>query len=168
MVMATTRFAPIFVCAVFAACSEPQDVPSPPTPTEDMALPATESSKDFGDYVVHFNALTTEELTPEVAQQYGIVRAKNRAMLNVTVLRKDGSGGSLGTPVPGSVSATAINLTGQLRNLSFREIREGTAIYYISEMPITDGETLIFSIDVTPINESSRFSVRYKRQFFVD
>jgi hypothetical protein len=130
------------------------------------SLSATETSKDFGDYVVHFNALSTEELTPEIAQQYGIVRSKNRAMLNVTILRK-GAGG-MNAPVTGSVAATAINLTGQLKNLAFREITEGDAIYYIAEFAITDQETLIFTIDATPINEPSRFSVRYKRQFFID
>ena len=166
MAAATTRLTPILICAALAACSKPQNAPPPPAPSEEAALPATESSKDFGDYVVHFNALTTEELTPQVAQQYGIVRSKSRAMLNVTVLKKNGSG--MGEPVTGAVSATAINLTGQLKNLVFREIREGNAIYYISELSVTDGETLIFSIDVTPINEPSRFSVRYKRQFFVD
>jgi hypothetical protein len=151
---------------LFVGCGEQQDPNAPAAAAEPAVLPSTENSKDFGEYIVHFNALTTEELTPEVARQYGIVRSKSRAMLNVTVLKKNESG--LGEPVPGSVSATAINLTGQLKNLTFREIREGPAIYYISELAVADGETLIFSIDVTPINEPSRFSVRYKRQFFVD
>jgi Domain of unknown function (DUF4426) len=154
------------VVLLFIGCSQQQDPNAPAAAAESAVLPSTENSKDFGEYIVHFNALTTEELTPEVARQYGIVRSKSRAMLNVTVLKKNESG--LGEPVPGSVSATAINLTGQLKNLAFREIREGPAIYYISELAVADGETLIFSIDVTPINEPSRFSVRYKRQFFVD
>ena len=129
-------------------------------------LPGTESSRDFGDYVVHFNALATDQLTPNVAQQYGIVRSQNRAMLNVSILRKEDQG--MGTPVSGSVSASAINLTGQLKSIPLREIREGTAIYFIGEIAITNAETLIFTVDVTPINEASRFTVRFQKQFYVD
>lgn len=151
--------------AVLLACEQqPQD---PAAATDEIAvLPGTESSKDFGDYVVHFNALVTDQLTPEIARQYGIVRSESRIMLNVSILRK--AAGGIGTAVPGGVSASAINLTGQLSNIAMREIPEGEAIYYIGELPVTNGETLIFTIDVTPLNEPSRFTVRFKKQFFVD
>jgi hypothetical protein len=129
-------------------------------------LPGTESAKDFGDYVVHFNALATDQLTPDVARQYGIVRSQNRAMLNVSILQKEE--GTMGRPVTGSVSSSAINLTGQLKNITLREITEGDAVYYIGETGIANGETLIFTVDVTPINEPSRFTVRFKKQFFVN
>jgi hypothetical protein len=52
--------------------------------------------------------------------------------------------------------------------MALREIREGDAIYYIAELAIANEETLIFTIDVTPLNEASRFSIRFKKQFFVD
>jgi len=130
------------------------------------ALPGTATSKDFGDYVLHFNAQRTDRLTPEVASTYDIVRSKNRAMLNVSIIKKDDA--SPGIPVSGAVSATAANLTGQLKNMTLKEIREGSAIYYIGETQVAHSETLIFSIDATPINESSRFSVRFQKQFFAD
>jgi hypothetical protein len=129
-------------------------------------LPGTESSKDFGAYVVHFNALATDQLTPDIAREYGIVRSQNRAMLNVSIIQSQPGG--IGTPVPGSVSASAINLTGQLKSIPIREIREDTAIYYIGEIAISNAETLIFTLDVTPINEPSRFTVRFQKQFYVD
>lgn len=135
-------------------------------PPNEAAFRGTETSKDFGDYVVHFSALTTDQLTAEIAQRYGIVRSKNRAMLNVNILKKEE--GTIGTPVAGEVSVFANNLTGQLKNITVREIREGEAIYYIGECSITNRETLIFTIDVTPINEASSFSVRYMKQFFED
>lgn len=129
-------------------------------------LSGMESSRDFGDYVVHFNAVRTDDLTPEVAREYSIVRSRNRAMLNVSILRKQDNGSTVA--VPGAVAASAVNLTGQLKNLLVREIREGDAIYYIAETPITNGEVLVFSVDVTPQNEASRFSVRFQKRFFVD
>jgi uncharacterized protein DUF4426 len=134
--------------------------------TQEGVLPATESSKDFGDYVVYFNAMNTDQLTPEIAREYNIVRSKSRAMLNVSIHRKQPGGTT--TAVEGAVAASAINLTGQLKDMTLRKIPEGDAIYYIGELAVSDGEVLIYTIDVTPNNESSRFTLRFKKQFFVD
>jgi hypothetical protein len=135
------------------------------TNTLEGVLPATESSKDFGDYVVYFNALNTDQLNPKIAQDYGIVRSKSRAMLSVSIHRK-GEGGQ-NTAVTGAVAASAVNLNGQLKNMTLREVREAEAIYYIGELAVTDGEVLIYTIDVTPSNDPSRYTVRFKKQFFV-
>jgi hypothetical protein len=162
------RLLPVVSALAFlSACEQPaQTAAAQEQQDEEAVLRGTESTKDFGDYVLHFNALGTDQLTENVARQYGIVRSRSRAMLNVSILRK--AEGTMGTPVTGSVSASAINLNGQLRNINLREIKEGTAVYYIGETSITDGETLIFTVDATPINEASRFTVRFMKQFFVD
>lgn len=153
--------------AFLSACEQPtQTAVAQEQEGEEIVLPGTESTKDFGDYVLHFNAIGTDQLTENIARQYGIVRSRSRAMLNVSILRK--AEGTMGTPVTGSVSASAVNLSGQFRNINIREIKEGTAVYYIGETSISDGETLIFTVDATPINEASRFTVRFKEQFFVD
>ena len=90
----------------------------------------------------------------------GSVKATGRS------LRKEDC--SLPQPVSGQVTVAANNLTGQLKSVALREIREQEAIYYIGEYGIANGETLIFSIDVTPIGEISPLSARYMKQFFVD
>ena len=165
MVGAFRTLASIGILAALAACGEPQRGSA--SATEEVAvLPGTETFKDFGDYTVHFNALVTDQLSEQIAREYGIVRSESRIMLNVSILRKQQSGMDL--PVAGAVAASAINLNGQLRGMAMREIREGEAIYYIGELAITDAETLIFTIDVTPQAEASRFTVRFKKQFFVD
>ena len=41
-----------------------------------------ENSRDFGQYVVHFNALATDQLPARVAREYRITRSKNRGMIN--------------------------------------------------------------------------------------
>jgi hypothetical protein len=124
------------------------------------------NSKDFGDYVLHFNALTTDGITPEVARQYGITRSSNRALLNVSIVKKQDGGAGL--PVAGSVTARAVNLTGQVKNLELRQIVDGDAVYYIGEVPVANRETLIFDISATPINESSRFDARFQQQFYTE
>lgn len=123
-----------------------------------------ENSQDFGDYVVHFNALNTTYLPPDSTRQYGIQRSKNRGMVNITVLSK--TLGTAGKPVSADVTATASNLTGQKRVISLREIHEGSAIYYIGDFPITNEETLRFTVNVKPEGQKETFEVRFKQEFF--
>ncbi|HFD80594.1 MAG TPA: DUF4426 domain-containing protein [Gammaproteobacteria bacterium] len=123
-----------------------------------------ENSQDFGDYVVHFNALGTTQLPPTVTKEYGIKRSKNRGMINIAILRK--VLGTTGNPVSAEVSASATNLTGQKRDIALREIREGTAIYYIGDFPITNEEVLRFTVHVKPEGQKDRYEVNFKQQFF--
>lgn len=163
MVGRTRTLACLILATGLAAC-EPSD-PNVSTTLEGV-LPATESTKDFGEYVLFFNALNTDQLSPDIAREYGIVRSKSRALLNVSIHRKLEGGRT--EAVTGAVSASAINLNGQLMTMTLREIREDTAIYYIGELAVTDGEVLIYTIDATPANDASRFTVRFKKQFFVE
>ncbi len=153
--------------ALLSACDQPgRPVAADAQQADAAILPGTESAKDFGAYVVHFNALKTDELTPDIASQYGIVRSQNRAMLNVSILHKDKPGDGMGSAVTGTVTASATNLTGQLKALNMREIKEGTAVYYIGETPVTDGETLVFKVDVKPADDTGPFTLRFRKQFF--
>lgn len=126
------------------------------------AQAAGASSADIGNHVVHFSAQSTDQLTPEVARAFNIVRSKNRAMLNVSVL----SAGK--TPVSADVSVKTVNLTGQLKNITMRKITEGNAIYYIGEIAIANRETLVFNISIIPDGENRPSEVRFKREFFTD
>ncbi len=151
----------LLAATIMAGCG-PE--PEPGSNSAPSAARADATSKDFGDYVVHFNALATDQLTPEVARQYGIVRSRNRAMLNVSIIRK--IEGTTGQSVPGKVTATARNLTGQLKNLSLREVKSGGAVYYIGDVPVANGETLFFTVEVTPANESETYSLEFSQQFY--
>lgn len=128
-----------------------------------QAEPAGESSRDIGDHVVHFSAQSTDQLPPDIARAYNIVRSKNRVMLNVAVLNE-----SDGSAARASVSVKTQNLTGQLKNVIMREIVEQQAIYYIGETPVANQETLIFDISVTPEGKSAPSEIRFKRQFYTD
>jgi hypothetical protein len=128
-------------------------------------MTATESFRDFGSWSAHVNALVTDQLSAEIASQYGIARSSSRAMLNVAVVRNEAVDGATGMRADVTVSAT--NLSGQLRNLTMREIAEESAIYYIGETAITNAETLIFTINITPEGEGTQ-TLRYMQQFFID
>jgi len=125
-----------------------------------------ENSQDFGDYVVHFNALNTTHLPPGATREYGIKRSKNRGMITIAVLNK--VMGTAGKPVAASITAEASNLTGQKRTIALKEVREGNAIYYIGDFPITHEETLRFTVDVKPDGQKESHEVKFKQQFFTE
>lgn len=127
------------------------------------AQPAGASNADIGNHVVHFSAQTTDQLPPEVARAYNIVRSKNRAMLNVSVLQKPGN-----TPVSADVTVKTVNLTGQLKNITMRKVEEGDAIYYIGESAVANRETLVFDITVKPEGSEKTSELRFKREFYTD
>ena len=144
--------------ALLSACGGPDQAADVPA-----AQPAEATNADIGDYVVHFSAQSTDQLPTEIAQAYGIVRSKNRAMLNVTVLREADN-----APVAATIAVKAVNLTGQLKDITMRQINEQDAIYYIGEVAVANRETLIFDISVTPEGASRAANVRFKRQFYTD
>lgn len=143
---------------LLAACGGPGDSATVP-----QAQPAEASSKTVDGYTVHFSAQSTDQLPPEVARQYNIVRSKNRAMLNVSIIDE-----SDGTSTPADVAVKTVNLTGQLKNVNMRKIQEQEAIYYIGEIPVANSETLVFDIDVTPEGASDPIAVRFQRQFYTN
>ena len=66
------------------------------------------------------------------------------------------------------IAAQAKSLTGQIRAIPLREIREETAIYYVGEFPIVDNETLTFSLDVLPAGANQRIKASLQQQFVID
>lgn len=144
--------------SLISACGGPGESADIPE-----AQPAAASNADIGDHIVHFSAQSTDQLPPDVARAYNIVRSKNRAMLNVSVLQESDK-----TAVPAEVSVKTVNLTGQLKNVTMRQINEGDAIYYIGEVAIANRETLVFDISVRPEGSGKSSEVRFKREFFTD
>jgi len=157
----------IVILALVSGCG-PQPGPAGNAPV--AARPAAEragaTSRDFGNYVVHFSALSTDQLTPEIARNYGIVRSKNRALLNISVLKK--AEGTTGTPVTARVTTLVANDTGQVKDSAIREIREGDAVYYIADYAVSSGETLVFSVDAIPEGETAPLSLRFTQTFYGD
>ncbi|MGB5277231.1 MAG: DUF4426 domain-containing protein [Gammaproteobacteria bacterium] len=124
-----------------------------------------ENSRVFGDYVVHYNAFRSDTLSPEMAKAYELTRRNNRIIINITVLKK--VMGTTGKPVEATVTGNASNLTGQLKTLEFREIKEDTAIYYLAELKVSDGEFLKFRLNITPQGEKGPARLQFSKRFFI-
>jgi hypothetical protein len=150
-----------FLLGLIAGCDSGGSTARPPD-----ARPLEPTSQDFGDVEVHYNAMLTGELTPEVARAYGIERSGNRVLLNVSMLRKEPTGKT--TPVDGTVSASARNLNGQLKGLQMRRIQDGPSIYFIGEIGISGNEIIVFDIDATPSGGGNSHAVQFKREFYAD
>jgi len=132
------------------------------------SLPAiAQQAQEFGDYVVHYNALSSSLLTPEVAKAYGIRRSDSRALINISVLKNTGE--QAATAVNAAVSTSGRNLTGQTRNVEMREIDDGDgAIYYIGELSVRNMETFDFTVVVTPEGQSKPLNVKFRQQFYTE
>lgn len=123
-----------------------------------------ERAHTAGEYTVHYNAIPTTALDPEVARGYGITRSGTRALLNIAVLRRPA-----GDSEPHAVSARVIahvrSLTGQRNPIELRELRDQDAIYYIGEFRIRGEENLRFELEVTPDGASRSIPVRFEHVF---
>jgi hypothetical protein len=124
------------------------------------------TSQTFGEYTVYYNAFTTNSLQPAVAEQYKIVRSKNRGMLTVSVIKSNLS--PVGKPVRAKIKAAASNLTGQLRSLDLREVNDAGSIYYVSEFNIAHEEVYDFTLEILPEGTSQAQTVKFRQQFFTD
>ena len=127
---------------------------------------SADQSKDFGDYTIHYSAFTSDMLSADVASGYNITRSKNRAILNVSVLKKVMD--SSIKPVRAQVQASATNLSAQLKTFDVRELNDQGAIYYIAEIPVNHRETLKFEIAVTPDGEQNTYRFSFSQQFYTD
>ena len=124
--------------------------------------------KDIGDAVIHYNAVTTDFFDPNIAKLYGIKRSKNRALLTVTVLKKNM--GLAALPVKAKIDAMVVNLSNQITHLNLREITDvtdGGAIYYIAEFPVSNEETFDITMRIEP-EGGTEHTLSFRQQFYAD
>jgi hypothetical protein len=94
------------------------------------------------------------------------VRAKDRAVLNVSVRRRDP-----GAPRDRSVAARVTGTRSDLvhRNaLEFRPVNEPGASYYLAEFPFRDGETVYFDLGIEPEGAGRPLELRFDKTLYVD
>lgn len=131
-----------------------------------------ETSKTFGDYEVHYTVIPSTTLLPEMAAEYKVVRAKDQALVNISVRKHLPDGTNVAQPV--TLKGSYSNLI-QPRDLEFREVREQGAIYYLAQLRFTDRETLRFDLKIAPVMPEGEavpvgapYSVSFTRKFYID
>ncbi len=123
-------------------------------------------SKTFGQYTVHYSAFTADLLTPTVAKEYRIPRSKNRAILNISILKNKADG--VTQPSYAELKITAANLSQQLRTLKAREIASKDSVYYIAATPISNAEVLQYNIEILPEGEVKPYTFSFSEVFYTD
>ncbi|MBZ6065679.1 DUF4426 domain-containing protein [Aeromonas schubertii] len=126
-----------------------------------LSLPGqAEQMKEVGPWNVHYSAFASSFLTPEVATQYQVERSRYNGIINIAVQDKQGIPQSVG------ITGEARNLTGTVRPLYFREVREGKAIYYLAELPYRNEDT--YRITLTLMGNGQRWPLEFQHTFYVE
>lgn len=127
-----------------------------------------EQKQVFGEYEVHYIGLSSSFLTPEVAKIYDIPRSRALGFLNISVLQKTAND-ELPAALNATVSGKIRNLIGQSRDIEFRRVQEGKAIYYLSTFRFDDGDMYNFDLDVVPSNaQQKNFDVKFSQRFYAE
>jgi len=114
-------------------------------------------------FEVHYSALSSMFLLPEIASLHGLTRGPNIAILNIAVRKRENRGS---TPHEAEVEGHFVNLLSQKNRLDFRTVREPGAIYYLASFRFTEAELLRFELAVELENQT--IPVRFSQKFYVD
>ncbi|ASP46993.1 DUF4426 domain-containing protein [Cognaticolwellia beringensis] len=122
-----------------------------------------ENMKKMDDINVHYIALGSTFLTPEIAKAYGIERSRYKGLINISVL--DNTQASHPSKMV-NISGRARNDVGQIKSLDFMEVKEGDAIYYLAQVSYTNKETIYFDINIT--DKGKQHNLKFTQKFYVD
>jgi hypothetical protein len=126
-----------------------------------IPLARAEQKQDLGDWEVHYIALNTTFLTHQVAKSNGIVRSRYNALINISVLdRQNKQAQSV------VLTGQAKNLLGVVKTLSFKQIKEGKAIYYLAVLPFSDQEQYRFTLQIN--DGQKQENLKFQHKFYAD
>jgi len=131
-----------------------------------LAPTAQAESQTFGDYTVHYIAVNSTFISPEIAAQYDIERNRRGAFLNIAVLKNNADGST--TPVTATVSGGKQNLLQQSGDITFQEVREGAAIYYLGQFSFSNAELLRFVVEVQPEQKGAAHRIEWTTTLYAD
>lgn len=118
-----------------------------------------EQKRVLGDWEVHYIAFNTTFLTPEIARINNIQRSPNNTLINISVLdRRSKEAQEV------DISGTARNLLGTTTNLTFQQIKEGKAIYYLAPFSFDDEEHYRFNIIMKQGSKSQ--TLRFEQKLY--
>ena len=120
-----------------------------PALAADAAKP--ERKEVFGDITVHYSVFNSTFVQPATAQAAGLVRSKNQGVINITVLKA-------GKPSVANVTGSVSDLTSRQSNLSFKQVTDQGAIYYLAQFPVEQEENRTFAITVGSGDTNNSFS----------
>lgn len=125
------------------------------------------SSLRSGQYELFYSAFNSSFLQPETAVAINVKRAKNIALINLSV-REHLADGSTKEVKAAEVKATAFNLIHK-NTLKFQEVVEPGAIYYLAKFKINnDNEMIVINASITPEGSDKAIEFEFKQQFYLN
>ena len=128
------------------------------------ALSLAQQTETFGPFDLHYSVVNTTFLDPEIASSYGITRGKKRAILNLAVREHLAEGTQARNML---IEGRTWDLI-QNQFLSFKEVREGPAIYYIAEFKFINEEWRFFEVDFRPEGADQTYTFKFKHQLYIN
>ncbi|MEH6594712.1 MAG: DUF4426 domain-containing protein [Colwellia polaris] len=122
-----------------------------------------ENMKKLNDLNVHYIAIGSTFLTPEIAKAYGIERSRYKGLVNIAVLDNTQDGNPAKTV---NINGKARNDVGQIKSLDFMEVKEGDAVYYLAQVGYSNEETIYFDIKIT--DKGKQHNLTFSQKFYVD
>jgi len=116
--------------------------------------------EDFGAYVLHYNAFVSTFLTPKIAKQYKLQRSKNIGVLTLSIIKKPNQ------TVSSMIQGTVTNNIQQTQLLNFKQIVEGKSVYYLAQLPFSEGEVLTFKISFVPEGSRKELKTQFQQNIF--
>ncbi len=116
------------------------------------------------EYEVHYSAFTSTFIQPEIARQYDLIRSRALGVLNISVIRV--APGGERKAVGAVVQATKTNELQQQQNLSFQQVIEGPAIYYLSQFQYAEGKNFRVDLTIYPEGATQPLKHRFSQALF--
>ncbi|HEY1077078.1 MAG TPA: DUF4426 domain-containing protein [Fontimonas sp.] len=129
------------------------------------AVCRAEQYVDLGDFRVHYAAINTTQLTPDVARKFNVQRSNRLILL---VLNAQRLVGGRYESVPATASGTATTLLGHVQTLELQPIREADVHYVIASFETLEAEYMTVDARVTPAGATAPIGIRFKQQFYQD
>ena len=121
-------------------------------------------SYELDEHTVYYNVFNSSLISAEIAKEYNLIRAKDRAYINIAVVKKTGGYGV----APRKLSGVYRNLLQQKFPLDFIEIKEATATYYLALIRFNNEEIIHIDITVQPDYKSTDSTFTITKKLYKD
>ncbi len=130
------------------------------------SISLAENATIAGNYKIHHNAITTDFLSTAVAKTYKIPRSTERALLNIAITETRDD--QIDKPVSARLNVIRRNLLGYREELEMQEVREGDAVYYITDFAISHKDQWIFDIEALVDGQTYPLKAQYRETFITE
>jgi hypothetical protein len=120
-----------------------------------------------GAYEVYYSVFNSSFLQPETAVAIGVKRAKNIALINLSMLEHLPDGTTKARKAS-AIKGSSFNLIHK-NNLDFQEIVEPGAVYYLAKFKISnDNEMIVIKASLSPENSTEVIDVEFEHHFYLN